>query len=218
MSIKNEIWKFYTTEKNVNYPLNYPTKSVKAFCFEVLMWWAAWELKNIMNNTSFQEKDILRQNDIDLKCWQRRYCIFPVILLNTAGKRLGVHSGHIVMQLLSYIKNINVLMISRLNCTSDSMITFCECNDQWHNGELGVFSNKRFSESGWPHAKRATFFLPLLFFLCLFCIAWLAANENDGKCMYCFRSMDSVLNIFSALKTLTRQSKSFQHPLFWYHE
>lgn len=38
-------------------------------------------------NPSFRERDILRHGYIDLKCWQRRYCVFPVILLNTVGQR-----------------------------------------------------------------------------------------------------------------------------------
>lgn len=68
-----------------------------------------------MSNTSFQERDILRHNHIDLKCWQRRYCIFPVILFYIPpGKRQGVCSSFAVglTQLLDLIKNIPVWMAS----------------------------------------------------------------------------------------------------------
>lgn len=46
-------------------------------------------------NPSFWETDILRRNNIDLKCWQRRYCAFPVILSNTTGQRL-IHMSNLI--------------------------------------------------------------------------------------------------------------------------
>lgn len=144
--------------------------------------------KKKWGNPSFRERDILRHDYIDLKCWQRRYCIFPVILLNTAGQR---HTVHFRVMLFNFWRKTPIVIVS-----------FIYYRSGWNKVNIYMFESHRTfkktkfggnkimaaisTESG--HPEGLLLFPPS--WLGLFCSAWL--TKNAGNCMYCFRTMSSV--------------------------
>lgn len=138
-----------------------------------------------------RKKDFLRRNDIDLKCWQRRYCAFPQIAF-------WIYFWTKV-EFILVIQNIIVF-----TCYM-SMFRWHHCcrplnKDQWKQSQRFMFQHVtlwRMRDFLWDQLVQQLNCPTPSPAAHLFCDGWL--TENVHNCVFCFCTMNDVINICCAL-------------------